>query len=45
LFVATYRGDSHLISPVRDPERDKQLKGSLRKINSKFGADLKRLAK
>jgi antitoxin MazE len=40
----TSNGDSLLISPIRDPERDTQLKGSLDKINSKFGADLKRLA-
>ena len=40
----TSNGDSLLISPIRDPKRNKQLKGSLRKINSKFGADLKRLA-
>ncbi|MBL7221067.1 MAG: AbrB/MazE/SpoVT family DNA-binding domain-containing protein [Phycisphaerae bacterium] len=40
----TSNGDSLLISPVRDPKREKQLKGSLEKINSKFGTDLKRLA-
>ena len=40
----TSDGDSLLISPVRDANRQKKLKGSLRKINSKFGDDLKRLA-
>jgi len=40
----TSNGDSLLISPVRDAKRQKELKGSLDKINSKFGADLKRLA-
>ena len=40
----TNNGDSLLISPIRDPKREKQLKASLDKINSKFGADLKRLA-
>lgn len=40
----TSNGDSLLISPIRDPKRQKKLKGSLDKINSKFGDDLKRLA-
>ena len=40
----TSNGDSLLISPIRDPKRRKKLKGSLDKINSKFGDDLKRLA-
>jgi antitoxin component of MazEF toxin-antitoxin module len=40
----TSNGDSLLISPIRDPKRQKKLKGSLDKINSKFGADLRRLA-
>ncbi len=36
-------GDAILISPVRDKRRQKQLKDSLSKINSKFGDDLRRL--
>ena len=40
----TTDGDSLLISPAKDPERDKKLKASLDKINSKFGSDLRRLA-
>ena len=40
----TTNGDSLLISPVKNPEREKKLKASLDKINSKFGTDLKRLA-
>jgi antitoxin MazE len=37
-------GDSILISPVRDKARQRKLRASLRKINKKFGDDLRRLA-
>jgi antitoxin MazE len=37
-------GDSILISPVRDKARQQKLRASLRKINKKFGDDLRRLA-
>jgi antitoxin component of MazEF toxin-antitoxin module len=40
----TTNGDSLLISPVRDKARQKKLQASLKKINQKFGDDLKRLA-
>ena len=40
----TTNGDSLLVSPIRDPKRQKQLHASLDKINTKFGDDLKRLA-
>jgi antitoxin MazE len=40
----TTNGDSLLVSPVRDKRRQKKLRASLDKINSKFGDDLKRLA-
>ena len=40
----TTNGDALLVSPVRDPKRQKQLRASLSKINAKFGEDLKRLA-
>ncbi len=40
----TTNGDSILISPVRDKERQKQLQASLDMINEKYGDDLKRLA-
>jgi antitoxin component of MazEF toxin-antitoxin module len=40
----TSDGDSLLVSPVRDEERQKQLEASLDKISRKFGEDLKRLA-
>ena len=37
-------GDSILISPVRDKPRQRKLRASLKKINRKFGDDLRRLA-
>lgn len=37
-------GDSLLISPVRDREREERLRASLEKLDRKFGDDLKRLA-
>ena len=40
----TTNGDSILISPVRDKNRQKRLDKSLSKINAKYGDDLKRLA-
>lgn len=44
-LVLTTDGDSLLVSPVRDKARQKKLRASLKKINRKFGDDLKRLAK
>lgn len=40
----TSNGDALLVSPVRDKVRQKKLRASLDKINSKFGDDLRRLA-
>ena len=40
----TTDGDSILISPVRDKRRQQKLQASLKKINRKFGKDLRRLA-
>lgn len=37
-------GDSLLISPVRDETRQAQLRQTLKKLNAKFGDDLRRLA-
>lgn len=37
-------GDSLMISPVRDEERQKKLHASLDKINNKYSDDLRRLA-
>ena len=37
-------GDSLMISPVRDEERQKKLHASLDKINHKYSDDLRRLA-
>jgi len=37
-------GDALLVSPVRDRKRRKRLEASLRKMNERFGDDLKRLA-
>jgi antitoxin MazE len=38
--------DGHrlLVSPVRDKKREARLRASLKKINRKYGDDLKRLA-
>ena len=40
----TTDGDTLMISPVRDEERQKKLLASLDKINSKYSDDLRRLA-
>ena len=40
----TTNGDSILIEPVRNKNRQKLLRTALEKINCKFGDDLKRLA-
>ncbi len=40
----TNNGDVLMVSPVRNKSRQKKLEASLKKINSKFGDDLKRLA-
>jgi antitoxin MazE len=40
----TTNGDSLLISPVRDKQRQKRLRASLDKINRQYGSDLRRLA-
>ena len=40
----TTDGDTLLVSPVRDSQRQKRLLASLKKINSRHSADLKRLA-
>lgn len=37
-------GDSLLISPVRDKTRQAKLRQTLKKLNAKFGDDLRRLA-
>ena len=37
-------GDRLLVSPVRDKKREDRLRASLKKINRKYGDDLKRLA-
>ncbi|MEA1950249.1 MAG: AbrB/MazE/SpoVT family DNA-binding domain-containing protein [Planctomycetota bacterium] len=37
-------GDTLMISPVRDEERQKKLRASLDKINRKYSDDLRRLA-
>lgn len=37
-------GDSLLISPIRNEARQSQLRQTLKKINAKFGDDLRRLA-
>jgi len=40
----TTNGDTIMISPVRDKDRQSRLRNSLKKINRKYGDDLKRLA-
>jgi antitoxin MazE len=40
----TTNGDSLLISPIRDKQRQRKLQASLDAINRKYGDDLKRLA-
>lgn len=40
----TTDGNRLLVSPVRDKKRQEKLRGSLAKINRKYGDDLKRLA-
>jgi len=37
-------GDALLVSPVRDEARQAQLRRTLKKLNAKFGDDLRRLA-
>ncbi|MBX3426191.1 MAG: hypothetical protein KF688_10965 [Pirellulales bacterium] len=37
-------GDLIVITPVRNAKRQQQLRASLKKINGKFGDDLRRLA-
>jgi len=37
-------GDALLVSPVRDEARQAQLRQTLKKLNAKFGDDLRRLA-
>jgi antitoxin MazE len=41
----TSNGDTLMISPVRDEDRQATLQASLNKINTRFGDDLQRLAK
>jgi antitoxin component of MazEF toxin-antitoxin module len=40
----TTDGETLMISPVRDPARQKKLRASLDKMNRRYGDDLKRLA-
>lgn len=40
----TTNGDSLMVQPVRQPERQRRLRASLEKINRRYGEDLKRLA-
>ncbi len=40
----TTNGDSLLISPVRSGSKNDKLQAALKKINSRFGDDLRRLA-
>jgi antitoxin MazE len=40
----TTNGDTLMVSPVRDPKRERRLRESLKKINRKYGDDLRRLA-
>jgi antitoxin component of MazEF toxin-antitoxin module len=40
----TTDGNRLLVSPVRDKKRQDRLRASLKKINGKYGDDLKRLA-
>ena len=40
----TTNGDAILVTPVRDKKRQARIDASLKKINDKFGDDLKRLA-
>jgi antitoxin MazE len=41
----TTNGDVLMVSPIRDKARQAKLRASLKKMNSRFGADLRRLAK
>ena len=43
-FELTTDGETLLVSPVRDTKRQRQLRQSLKKINRRYGEDLKRLA-
>lgn len=40
----TTNGDTLMISPVRNVQRQRQLRRSLEKINKRYGDELKRLA-
>ncbi|RPI62682.1 MAG: AbrB/MazE/SpoVT family DNA-binding domain-containing protein [Planctomycetaceae bacterium] len=40
----TTNGERLMITPIRDKARQSKLRASLRKINRKYNADLKRLA-
>lgn len=40
----TTDGDALLVTPVRDRARQSRLRASLKKINRRYGEDLKRLA-
>lgn len=41
----TTNGDVLMVSPVRDKGRQAKLRASLKKMNNRFGDDLRRLAK
>jgi antitoxin MazE len=43
-LTLTTNGDVLLVSPVRDKDRQKKLRASLKNINRRYGDDLKRLA-
>lgn len=40
----TTDGKCLIVTPVRDPERDKRFRAALEKINKRYGKALKRLA-
>jgi antitoxin MazE len=40
----TTDGERLMVCPIRDRQRERRLRQSLRKINEKYGEDLKRLA-
>ena len=40
----TTNGDAILLTPIRDRDRQSRIDESLRKINERYGDDLKRLA-
>ncbi len=41
----TTDGERLLVSPIREPAREKKLQASLEKMNRRYGQDLKRLAR